>query len=156
MKSILNIIAVVAWDHSLSLSFLAVLIPLISFRYCSGIQKFRGPFLASFTDLWRFIHAYRGTLFPLRDLHDTYGDVVRVGPHALSFRDPQAIRDIFGAGKNWDKVRITRRRIVRQMSLIIIANTLIVSIVWTICYQCSCFKGRVGPYFILESRPRLA
>ena len=101
--------AAVAWDFSLILSLLAVLIPLISFRYSYGIQKFRGPFLASFTDLWRLIHAYRGTLFPLRDLHDTYGDVVRIGPRALSFRDPRAIRDIFGAGKNWEKVRFTRR-----------------------------------------------
>ena len=105
MRSILSTIAGATWDYSLSLSVLAVLIPLIYFRYSYGIQKFRGPFLASFTDLWRFIHAYRGTLFPLRDLHDAYGDVVRVGPGALSFRDPKAIRDIFGAGKDWKKVR---------------------------------------------------
>lgn len=148
--------AAVAWNFSLTLSLLAVLIPLISFRYAYGIHKFRGPFLASFTDLWRFIHAYHGTLFPLRDLHDTYGDVMRIGPRALSFRDPRAIRDIFGAGKNWDKVCITRRLTVCRMDLTMIADTLTVFIVGTICYQCSCFKGTVGPYLILKSRPRLA
>lgn len=156
MISILNIVAVFAWNFSLSLSLLAVLIPLVSFRYTYGIHKFRGPVLASFTDLWRLIHAYRGTLFPLRDLHDTYGDVVRIGPRALSFRDPRAIRDIFGAGKNWEKVRTTRRLTVCRMGLTIIADTLTVFIVGTICYQCSCCKGRMGPYFVLESRPKLA
>ena len=126
MVSILNIMAVVAWDFSFSLSLLAVLIPLISFRYSYGIHKFRGPVLASFTDLWRLIHAYRGTLFPLRDLHDTYGDVLRIGPRALSFRDPQAIKDIFGAGKNWEKVRITKGRIACRIGLTIIAGILTV------------------------------
>ena len=122
MRSIINIEAVLFWDISLSLCLLAVLIRLVSFRYTYGINKFRGPVLASFTDLWRAAHAYRGTLFPLRDLHDKYGDVVRIGPRALSFRDPRAIKDIFGAGKNWEKVRITRRRTVCWIGLTDIAH----------------------------------
>ena len=87
-----------------SLALLAVVIRFVSFRYVYGVQKFKGPLLASFTDFWRLLHAYRNNLFPSRHLHEEYGDVVRVGPNALCFRDPQAIRDIFGAGKNWEKV----------------------------------------------------
>lgn len=75
----------------------------LSFRYIYGLRRFKGPLLASFTDAWRFVYHCRNTGIPFRDLHDRFGDVVRVGPNVLSFRDPQAIRDIFGAGKNWDK-----------------------------------------------------
>lgn len=39
-------------------------------------------------------------------LHNKYGDVVRVGPNVLSFAQPKAIKDIYGPGKVWEKVRI--------------------------------------------------
>ena len=79
---------------------------ILSFRYIYGLRRFKGPLLASFTDAWRLFYHYRNTGIPFKDLHDRYGDVVRIGPNVLSFRDPQAIRDIFGVGKNWDKVRL--------------------------------------------------
>ncbi|KAM0804317.1 cytochrome P450 oxidoreductase [Usnea florida] len=75
----------------------------LSFRYTYGLRRFNGPLLASFTDAWRLFYNYRNTGIPFRDLHDRWGKVVRVGPNALSFQDPQAMRDIFGAGKNWNK-----------------------------------------------------
>ena len=77
----------------------------LSFRYIYGLRRFNGPLLASFTDAWRFLYHVRKQGVPFRDLHDHYGDIVRVGPNVLSFRDPQAVRDIFGAGLNWGKVR---------------------------------------------------
>ena len=83
----------------------------LSFRYTYGLRRFNGPLLASFTDAWRLIYNYRAIGKPYIDLHNRWGDVVRVGPNALSFRNPQAIRDIFGAGKNWGKVRIIRLRL---------------------------------------------
>ena len=76
----------------------------LSSRYIYGLRRFKGPLLASFTDFWRFFYHIRNTKLPFRDVHDRYGDIVRIGPNALSFGDPQAIRDIFGAGMNWDKV----------------------------------------------------
>ena len=96
------------WNPWLGLALLALVIRLASFRYIYGLQKFKGPLLASFTDAWRALRAYRGTLFPLRPLHERYGDVLRVGPKALSFSSPRAIRDIFGAGKDWEKVSVDR------------------------------------------------
>lgn len=83
-------------------------------RYICGLRRFKGPLLASFTDAWRFSYNCRHTGIPLRDLHDRFGDIVRIGPNVLSFRDPQAIRDIFGAGKNWSKVRTIHVRLLRQ------------------------------------------
>ena len=37
-------------------------------------------------------------------MHEKYGDVVRIGPNVLSFRQPQAIKDIYGPGKQFKKV----------------------------------------------------
>lgn len=79
-----------------SLAVLAVVIRFASFRYVYGVQKFNGPLLASFTDFWRCLHAYRNTLFPTRHLHEEYGDVVRVGPNALCFRSASNQRYLWG------------------------------------------------------------
>lgn len=93
----------------------AVGIGLLPFRHVYRLRRFKGPLLASFTDAWRAYYYYRNTGIPFRDLHDRFGDIVRVGPNVLSFRDPQAIRDIFGAGKNWDKVRIISIRFTKSL-----------------------------------------
>lgn len=78
---------------------------LLYFRYKKGFSKYNGPFLASFTDLWRVFHVYSNMdKPPMLDLHEQYGDIVRVGPNILSFGKPEAIKDIYGAGKAWDKV----------------------------------------------------
>ena len=74
-------------------------------RYSYGIARFKGPWLASVTDFWRFFRAFRHKLWPMRDLHDKYGDAVRIGPSSITFSSPQAVKDIYGAGKNWQKVR---------------------------------------------------
>ena len=75
-------------------------------RYHNGLSKYPGPFLASFTDFWR-----AGDLLINRrfhdtcvDLHNTYGDVVRMGPNLLSFGDPRALKDIYGLNKGFVKV----------------------------------------------------
>ena len=75
----------------------------LSFRYTYGLRRFKGPLLASFTNAWRALYHCRNTGIPFKDVHDRFGDIVRVGPNVLSFRDAQAIRDIYGPGKNWEK-----------------------------------------------------
>ncbi|KAL6718680.1 hypothetical protein ACLMJK_002914 [Lecanora helva] len=82
---------------------LFILLLCLRSRYGYGLHKFQGPLLASLTDFWRFYFAYHKNLFPMRELHERYGDVVRIGPNALTFSNPQAVKDIFGAGKNWKK-----------------------------------------------------
>lgn len=88
-----------------SLGILLAVARLIHFRYQLGLHKFNGPFLASFTDLWRYWKARvnRDRVTAL-ELQDKYGEVVRIGPKALLFNDPQAITDIFGAAKDYTKV----------------------------------------------------
>jgi hypothetical protein len=38
------------------------------------------------------------------DIHEKYGDIVRVGPNELSFADPKAIHEIYGPGGSSQKV----------------------------------------------------
>lgn len=85
---------------SLSLGWLA------KNRYYNGLNRYPGPFLASLTDWWRFFDVLgRRPERTLRALHDRYGDVVRVGPNALSFADPAALKTIYGLNKGLVKVR---------------------------------------------------
>lgn len=82
-----------------------VIARLLFFRYKKGFSKYNGPFLASFTDLWRVFYAHTNmNKPPMIDLHEKYGDIVRVGPNILSFGNPEAIKDIYGVGKAWNKV----------------------------------------------------
>jgi hypothetical protein len=75
-------------------------------RYQKGLAKYPGPFLASLTDLWRFFDVYgrRPERTHIR-LHEKHGDIVRLGPNALSFGSPEALKAIYGPNKGFVKVR---------------------------------------------------
>ncbi len=76
------------------------------FRYKKGFSKYNGPFLASFTDLWRVFHSYSNLHKPpMVDIHEKYGEIVRVDANIISFAKPEAIKDIYGPGKAWYEVR---------------------------------------------------
>lgn len=76
----------------------AFVLYLLRMRYHAGMNKFDGPLLASFTDLWKVWHAWRNGSNPIYvDIHKKYGDIVRVGPNELSFANPKAIHEIYGA-----------------------------------------------------------
>ncbi|MCJ1307251.1 hypothetical protein MMC25_000897 [Agyrium rufum] len=69
-----------------------------------GLQKYPGPFLASLTDWWRFVDVWgRRPDITHNALHRKHGDIVRLGPNALSFADPKAIKTIYGLNKGFTK-----------------------------------------------------
>ncbi|KAI9376628.1 hypothetical protein BJX61DRAFT_530782 [Aspergillus egyptiacus] len=70
----------------------------------NGLHRYPGPFLAKFTDLWRFldVHARRPERTHIA-LHQKHGDVVRLGPNMLSFASPSAIKVIYGLNKGFTK-----------------------------------------------------
>jgi hypothetical protein len=41
------------------------------------------------------------------DVHRKYGDIVRIGPNALSYADPQAVHDIYGPKGTPQKVQLS-------------------------------------------------
>ena len=92
------------------LVFALLTAPLLYLRYRRGLSRFNGPWLASFSDLWKIWSMYLNwhKRIPFIEVHQEYGHIVRIGPDHLSFGDPQAIRDIYGPGKNWQKTNAYR------------------------------------------------
>ncbi|KAI1327216.1 cytochrome P450 [Xylariaceae sp. FL0255] len=90
----------------------------IYYLYFSPLRHIPGPWLWIVIPGVKFAYMSRGSSeFIMRDLHDRYGEVVRVGPNALSFIRPEAWKDIYGhghaeypkyfpAGVNMDKRKI--------------------------------------------------
>lgn len=71
-----------------------------------GLHKYPGPFLAKITDWWRFVDVYRRRPEVTHiSLHRKHGDIVRLGPNALSFADPKAVKAIYGLNKGFVKVQ---------------------------------------------------
>ena len=75
-------------------------------KYGYSISAIPGPFLASYTHLWRlFLVWKRRPEVTHIDLHEKYGLLVRLGPNAVSVSDPEAIKVIYGLGSKYLKVR---------------------------------------------------
>lgn len=63
-----------------------------------------GPFLAQFTNLWRFFLVRgRSSHETYLRLHKKYGDLVRIGPKCISISKPDMIPTIYGIGKGYVK-----------------------------------------------------
>jgi benzoate 4-monooxygenase len=74
------------------------------FRCLHPLANYPGPLLASFTNLWKVKELWKLHLpDTLVDLHDKYGDVVRVGPNQLSFRQGEALPRIYKGGRHLAK-----------------------------------------------------
>jgi hypothetical protein len=64
-----------------------------------------GPFLAGFTDLWRWrAQNSRGYSARLVELHQRYGKLVRLGPNHISLSDPDAVPVVYTTNPVWRKV----------------------------------------------------
>ncbi|KAK3115285.1 hypothetical protein LTR53_005508 [Teratosphaeriaceae sp. CCFEE 6253] len=66
-------------------------------RYGRGLNHIPGPFTASCTNFWRLFLTWRRRPETTHiALHQKYGNVVRLGPNAVSVADPQAIKTLYG------------------------------------------------------------
>ncbi|KAI0592379.1 benzoate 4-monooxygenase cytochrome p450 [Pyrenophora tritici-repentis] len=62
----------------------------------SPLKKIPGPFLAKFSDIWRFLNHYGQThIETQRKLHEQHGDIVRLGPNTVSVADQSLIKTIY-------------------------------------------------------------
>ena len=74
-------------------------------KFEKGLNKYPGPQLASFTNLWRLFLVWgRCPEKTHIALHREHGDVVRLGPNVLSFGTAAALKDIYGLNKGFIKV----------------------------------------------------
>lgn len=89
----------------LTFIFSATLLRPVYLWYFDPLRKFNGPFLASFSDLWRYSYTRnRRNEVPAIKFHAKYGDIVRFGPNKLSFASPRALKEIYGVNKGFVKV----------------------------------------------------
>ncbi|KAK4460566.1 Pisatin demethylase [Cladorrhinum samala] len=91
-------------EHYIVLGFTLLLVRILSKRYLSPLRKYPGPFLASFSRLWKVRSVASGrTHLEHIDLHRKYGPVVRIAPNEVSVASPEAARSLLSAGKRFFK-----------------------------------------------------
>ncbi|KAK2785075.1 hypothetical protein FQN53_007968 [Emmonsiellopsis sp. PD_33] len=87
-------------EHWLGFSIFAIVLYLLRNKYYHGLQAYPGPWLAAYTNWWRFFDTLSGSAERTHiRLHQQNGDIVRLGPNMLSFSDPRAIKDIYGLNR---------------------------------------------------------
>ncbi|OJD36456.1 cytochrome p450 [Diplodia corticola] len=88
----------------IQLFFAAVVVHVLRNKYGNGINHIPGPFLASFTDLWRLwiVWKRRPEVVHIR-LHERYGKIVRIGPKTVIVSDTQAAKQIYALNAGFVK-----------------------------------------------------
>ena len=73
---------------------------------CNGLSRYPGPWLAKFTKFWHRLSIKSNQhQRHLLQLHQKYGDVVRIGPNNLSIANPKCIPHIYGVKNEFLKVQ---------------------------------------------------
>jgi hypothetical protein len=71
----------------------------------SPLKKIPGPFLAKYTNLWRFGNVLTGGAHLTQmQLHAKHGSAVRLGPNFVALKDPALIKEIYDARGKFIKV----------------------------------------------------
>lgn len=80
-----------------SLGILASLVAYVVYQqFFSPLAKIRGPFAASLTPIWKILALRKGNWHEtILELHERYGNVVRIAPDEVIVSDPSAVRDIY-------------------------------------------------------------
>ncbi|KAF9778790.1 hypothetical protein IL306_003266 [Fusarium sp. DS 682] len=94
-----------------SLSVAFVIVPILSIAawwivtyFASPLRKYPGPRLAGWTNLWRLWTVRKGSYHVrIKELHDQYGPVVRIGPNTLDLDIPELIKTLYGTDGKWKK-----------------------------------------------------
>ncbi|KAF5974370.1 benzoate 4-monooxygenase cytochrome P450 [Fusarium coicis] len=64
--------------------------------YLSPLRKFPGPRLAASSNAWEIYHSLTNDRFrAIHELHEKYGNVVRIGPNQVSVASPEAFLYVF-------------------------------------------------------------
>ena len=83
--------------HWVLVATVVLLVHLVSNRYKHGISRIPGPYLASLSDAWLFIHYLRRRGLEEYDMHQRFDSpLLRLGPNTVSVADSEALRLIYG------------------------------------------------------------
>jgi Cytochrome P450 len=96
VESLLSILYLLKSHLFLLLTTLFIL-RLLYKRYATPLRNIPGPFIASFTRLWKLRQMYKGDMELTNiALHRKYGPIVRIGPNEVSLDDPESVKIIYG------------------------------------------------------------
>ncbi|KAK4247369.1 cytochrome P450 [Corynascus novoguineensis] len=89
------------WDwvqlHPWTTVLTVVLTNLVWTKYRSGLRQIPGPFLASFSNLWKLRATWKQNMHRENvRVHEDYGPIVRIGPNHVSVADPESMQTIYG------------------------------------------------------------
>ncbi|RJE27118.1 Cytochrome p450 [Aspergillus sclerotialis] len=96
-----------SWTET-GLTFVSILIGFNIIRavyrlWFHPLSKYPGPKLAAVTQLWYAYHWMAGRYpFDIEEVHQKFGDVVRIAPNELSFSTAQSFQDIYGHATSKD------------------------------------------------------
>ncbi|CRG84333.1 toxin biosynthesis cytochrome P450 monooxygenase, putative [Talaromyces islandicus] len=77
---------------------------IFSRRYLHPLSRYPGPFFWAISRIpYAAAYAHGNLHMRIQHLHDLYGDVVRVAPDELSYKNQQAWKDIYGHSRNFPK-----------------------------------------------------
>lgn len=101
-------IAMMIEQHYLVFLYTTAILFLLSFVknwWTPGVRTVPGPFLAKLSNLYRLLDVSTGqNHISLLQLHDTYGENVRIGPNVVSIRNPKDVAKVYGIKGGYAKV----------------------------------------------------
>ncbi len=93
------------WQHSFLVAVLSVLYIFLQSWLKPGLRSIPGPWLAKFSNIWRFYDVAKGRPdITLYKLHENHGDYVRLGPRAVSVKNIEVLKMIYGVNAGYGKV----------------------------------------------------
>ena len=95
------------WHHLVLIVVTSTLNVLAAIWLRPGLRSVPGPFLAKFSDIWRYYDVAKGRSdITLYKLHQKHGDYVRLGPSAVSVNNVDVLKMIYGINSGYAKVCI--------------------------------------------------
>ncbi|KAM0395346.1 hypothetical protein ACHAQC_005195 [Fusarium culmorum] len=82
----------------------SIVVSSIATYFTSPLRKYPGPDLAAWTNLWRLAVVRKGSYhLKIKELHEKYGPIVRIGPNTLDLDIPDLIKTLYGTDGKWKK-----------------------------------------------------
>ena len=86
----------------------SIIVMLLAYKFLvsgDSLDLIPGPYLARWSSLYRpYLYLYGNGPQRLRNLHEKYGPIVRIGPAHVSISDLTATKQLYGVGNRYRKV----------------------------------------------------